>query len=232
MAVRAAVPLTAGETSHTIRGMVFIAYAWPFVIGAFFGWLAFRNFQKGKFRASILLAVIATLFLLAPFPWWVFFSFFGVVGLWYLRVTVRFARNRNAVMKQTGEKWYRYACTEIFSERGREFLKHHFIETFELERVRTEGERPFAQTGALGAYLRLLDENGKDATQYDSLPVDREAVGHARMLSRVAIPSWLPKDAPPLYTRLRESLPMFLAMPTFLAMKWIIRIVGGLTGRD
>jgi len=211
--------------------MVFFAYALPFVIAAVFAGLAFHYFRKEKFRASIVLAVIAALFVLAPFPWWVFFVVFGVVGVWFLRAMTRFARNRNAVMKQTGEKWYRYVCTEIFSERGREFLLEHFAETLVPERVLAERERPLAQAAALGVYLRLLEESGKNATQYDSLPVDEEAVSHARVLSRVAIPSWLPKDAPLLYTRLRGRLPMFLAIPTFLAMKSIIRIFGGLTQR-
>jgi hypothetical protein len=168
--------------------MVFVDYAWPFVAGTIFGWLAFRYFRKEKFRASIVLGVIAALFVLAPFPWWVFFAFFGVVGVWFLWTMKRFARNRNAVMKQTGEKWYRYACTEIFAERGQEFLKQHFAETFVPERVRTEGERLLAQTAALGVYLRLIDKKGKDATHYDTLSVDGEAVSHARVLSRVAIP--------------------------------------------
>ncbi len=166
--------------------MAFIAYVWPFVIGAFFGWLAFLFFRREKYPASILFAVTAALFVLAPFPWWVFFAFFGAVALWYLRVTVRFARNRNAVMKQTGEKWYRYAFKEIFSERGHEFLKAYFAETLEPDRARTETERLFAQTAALGVYLRLLDERGQDATHYEELPVDKEAVSQARVLSRAA----------------------------------------------
>jgi len=174
--------------------MAFIAYAWPFVIGAIFAGFAYRYFIKEKFRTSIVLAVIAALFVLAPFPWWVFFAFFGVVGVWFLWWMMRFARNRNAVMKQTGEKWYRYACSEIFSERGQEFLKRHFAETFVPERVRSESERPLAQTAALGVYLRLLEESGNDATQYDTLPVDNAAVSQARVLSRVAIPSFIYKD--------------------------------------
>jgi len=174
--------------------MVFIVHITPFVVGAFAGWLAFRYFRQEKFRTSIVLAVIAALFALAPFPWWVFFAFFGVVGVCFLWVVKRFARNRNAVMKQTGEKWYRCACSEIFSERGQEFLERHFAETFVPERVRSESERPLAQTAAFGVYLRLLEESGKDATQYDTLPVDNAAVSQARVLSRVAIPSFIYKD--------------------------------------
>lgn len=211
--------------------MAFIAYIWPFVIGAFFGWLAYSYFRQQKFRASIVFAAIAALFLLAPFPWWVFFACSTAAVLWFLRVGVRFARNRNRVIIQTGEKWYRYASNEIFSTRGEEFLLQHFAETLVPERARTGSERVFAQTAALGAYLRLIDENGKDALQYDTLPVDQNAVEEARVFSRIAIPSWLPKDAPPLYTSLRAGLPACLAMPTFLAMKWIIRIIGRFMGR-
>jgi hypothetical protein len=98
-------------------------------------------------------------------------------------------------MKQTGEKWYRYASKEIFSERGQKFLKNHFYETLVPERARTKQERLFAQTAALGVYLRMLDENKEDALKYDTLPVDKEAVGQARILSRTAIPSLLYKDA-------------------------------------
>jgi hypothetical protein len=47
----------------------------------------------------------------------------AVAVLIYIRATVRFARNRKKVMQETGEKWYRYACEEIFSERGQAFLK-------------------------------------------------------------------------------------------------------------
>jgi hypothetical protein len=179
--------------------MAFVGYIWPFVVGAFFLWLAFLYFRKQKYKTSIIFGAIAALFVLAPFPWWVFFLFFALVALWYLRATLRFARNRNAVMKQTGEKWYRYACEEIFTERGHEFLQKHFAETLVPERVRSERQRSFAQTAALGVYLRLLEEKGKDATKYDTLPVDNEAVNHARVLSRLAIPSWLPKDRPPIF---------------------------------
>jgi hypothetical protein len=63
------------------------------------------------------------------------------------------------------------------------------------ERARTKQERLFAQTAALGVYLRMLDENKEDALKYDTLPVDKEAVGQARILSRTAIPSLLYKDA-------------------------------------
>ena len=128
------------------------------------------------------------------FGWWVLFAFFGVVGLWFFWVMKRFAHNRNAVMEQTGEKWYRYACSEIFSERGRGFLRQHFAETFVPERVRFKNERPLAQAAALGVYLRLLEEGGKDATHYDTLPVDHDAVQQARVRSRIAIPSFIYKD--------------------------------------
>jgi len=97
-------------------------------------------------------------------------------------------------MKQTGEKWYRYAAKEISSERGRRFLKEHFAETFERDRVKKEKEWTFVQIAALGVYLRLLDEKGNDATHYDTLSVDNEAVSQARVLSRDAIRSLLPKD--------------------------------------
>lgn len=115
-------------------------------------------------------------------------------ALVYLRFSVRFARNRKSVIRQTGERWYRLASKEIFEGRGNEFLQKYFAETLLPERARTQSERLFAQTAALGVYLRLLNEKGKDATEYDALPVDEEAVSHARVLSRAAIRSWLPKD--------------------------------------
>jgi hypothetical protein len=118
----------------------------------------------------------------------------GTAFVWYCLATVRFARSRSAVIKQTGERWYRYACREIFSQRGQEFLKEHFAETFESERVCAERERPFAQTAALGVYLRILEESGKDSTKYDTLPVDDDAIAQARVRSRVAVPSFLNKD--------------------------------------
>jgi|ERR1017187_4639719 hypothetical protein len=134
--------------------------------------------------------------------WAIIGTVLAAIGLVYLRFSLRFARNRKLVMKQTGERWYRVACKEVCSEHGREFLRKHFAETLLPERARTENERLFAQVAALGVYLRLIDEKGKDAIQYDTLPVDSEAVSHARVLSRMAIPSWFAKDAPPIFTRL------------------------------
>jgi len=118
----------------------------------------------------------------------------AVILLIYWRVTWCFAQRRKLAIKQTGEKWYHYASKEIFSERGQQFLRDNFAETFCKERVRFEGERHFVQTTALGAYLRLIEENAKDATRFDTLPIDRAAIAHARVLSRVAFPSGLPKD--------------------------------------
>ena len=126
--------------------------------------------------------------------WAIIGTVLAAIALVYLRFSLKFARNRRLVMKQTGEKWYRISSKEVCSERGSGFLRKHFAETLLPERARTETERLFAQVAALGAYLRLLDEKGKDATQYDTLPVDNEAVSHARVLSRVAIRSWLAKD--------------------------------------
>jgi hypothetical protein len=169
-------------------------YIIPFVVGALFLLVAFFYFRTTKFKISILFGVLGLLFLLAPFPWWVFFAFFGVVALWYIGLTMRFARKRNAVINQTGDKWYRFASSEIYSERGQRFLQTHFAEAFHPDRARTEIDRLLAQTAALGAYLRLLEENGKDATQYDTLPVNGEAISLARVLSRAAIPSLIYKD--------------------------------------
>src|ERR1035438_9898783 len=116
--------------------------------------------------------------------WAIIGTVLAAIALVYLRFSLKFARNRRLVMKQTGEKWYRISSKEVCSERGSGFLRKHFAETLLPERARTETERLFAQVAALGAYLRLLDEKGKDATQYDTLPVDNEAVSHARVLDR------------------------------------------------
>jgi hypothetical protein len=171
-----------------------LGYAVPLVVGACFLFMGFVYFQKARFKVGVILGVLGALFVLAPFPWWLFFAFWAVVALWLFWVMQRFARNRKAVMQQTGEKWYRYACEEIFAERGRQFLKEHFAETLVPERARTNGERILIQTAALGAYLRLLEEKGNDAVAYYSLPVDQAAVSQARVMSRVAIRSHLYKD--------------------------------------
>lgn len=51
-----------------------------------------------------------------------------------------------------------------------------------------------AQATTLGIYLRLLNEKGLDAKNYDKLPVDKEAQAQALVLSRRAVASPLPKD--------------------------------------
>jgi hypothetical protein len=125
---------------------------------------------------------------------WIIFAIVALGAALYLRFAIRFARNRKAVVKQTGDKWYRYASKEIFSERGQEFLRQHFAETLAPDRIQRESDRPFVQTAALGVYLRLLDENGEDATRFDAVPINREAVARARVLSRIALASALAKD--------------------------------------
>ena len=112
----------------------------------------------------------------------------------YIHFTIRFSRNRNKAMQQTGEKWYRYACNEIFTERGHEFLKDHFCENFEPARVRVESERKFVHITVLGVYLRLLEEKGEDPTKFDTLQVDNDAISHARIMGRQAFRSLLYKD--------------------------------------
>jgi hypothetical protein len=125
--------------------------------------------------------------------WIILIIFFAIVAV-YIRFSVRFSRNRNKATQQTGEKWYQYASKEIFAQRGHRFLSQHFRETFEPERVRVEMERHFVQTTVLGVYLRLLEEKGEDATKYDALPVDMEAITRARISGRQAFRSWLPYD--------------------------------------
>lgn len=117
-----------------------------------------------------------------------------IAALIYLKVTLSFANKRKRITKRTGERWYRYASKEIFSERGQNFLKRHFIEALHPDRARSQTDRLFAQTAVLGIYFHLLDEKGEDATHYDTLPVDEAAVGLARIVSRQVIPSCIYKD--------------------------------------
>jgi hypothetical protein len=125
---------------------------------------------------------------------WAFLVAIVIVAATYIRFTIQFSGNRSKAMKHTGEKWYRYASKEIFTERGHQFLSEHFRETFEPECVHNENERHFLHTTVLGVYLRMLEEKGEDATKYDGLPVDTEAVARARILGRQAFRSWLPHD--------------------------------------
>jgi hypothetical protein len=57
--------------------MEIIGYIVPFLIGAFFLWLAYRNFEKGKQAASVVFGVIGALFLVSGLPW-----FQGVAKTW------------------------------------------------------------------------------------------------------------------------------------------------------
>jgi hypothetical protein len=107
----------------------------------------------------------------------------------FIRSLVRLSRNRNRVIAQSGARWYRYASEEFFSDRGKALIMNHFRETVEPDRARRGADPRFPAIAALAAYFHLLDEKGLDATNYDALPVDREAIAKARVLSRIAFPA-------------------------------------------
>ena len=49
---------------------------------------------------------------------------------WQVRAVRFLARNRNLVIKVTGEKWYAFAASEIHDKRGHHFLKQNFPRLF------------------------------------------------------------------------------------------------------
>jgi hypothetical protein len=134
-------------------------------------------------------------------------------------------------MKQTGAVWWQQGLNEALSERGQKFINDNFIETkmrgggepVQAEIAAQQGKtaigRGFnnvskysfavqraidqynSQATVLGAYMKLLKENGKDPTAYAELPVDKNLIGEARIRARRAVASPIYKDVPPIVGR-------------------------------
>lgn len=73
-----------------------------------------------------------------------------------------------------------------------------------------------AQATAVGVYQKLLAEKGKDSTKWATMPVDREALAQARVLSRRAVASPLYKDTPHVLNQGSVSKLFFQFENTFL----------------
>ena len=73
-----------------------------------------------------------------------------------------------------------------------------------------------AQGTVLGIYMRKLAEAGKDPGRYAELPVDKQVVAEARVLSRRAVASPLYKDVPLMLTKGSSQKLLFQFQNTFL----------------
>ena len=83
------------------------------------------------------------------------------------------------MIKETGESWYAFAAAEIHQKRGHDFLKDHFPSLFAPDLVKHDQEWRLARIAALGVYMEVLEEWGKDARQYHQLPLNVFAYARA-----------------------------------------------------
>lgn len=77
-------------------------------------------------------------------------------------------------------------------------------------------DQKVAQATAIGVYQKLLAEKGKDASRWMELPVDKDALAQARVLSRRAVASPLYKDTPRMLNRGSVAKMFFQFQNTFL----------------
>ncbi len=143
----------------------------------------------------------------------------GVIGFRLASQFVHLSNIPLAVWRTGGPLWWKAGLGETLGERGQQFLKDNFAETFTrgggepalVEASQSKNIVPKAvlrasfaiarkidqmnaQATTLGIYLRLLSEKGLDAKNYDKIPVDKEAQAQALVLARRAVASPLPKD--------------------------------------
>ncbi len=152
----------------------------------------------------------------------------GVVGFRLPSQLVHMA-NIPLAMTHTGPLWWNKALNDVMTDDGQNFLKKYFAESFErgggepalteLEQTKAGSEslltkatkagfagqrfidRYVTQASILGAYMKELNRKGLNASDYASLPFDKDAARQARVLARRAVASPIYKDVPPALTR-------------------------------
>jgi hypothetical protein len=142
-------------------------------------------------------------------------------------------------MERAGPVWYGRGQEALFTDEGQAFLKQHFREVFErgggeeaLQEatrgpitkagfwLQREMDRINAQATVLGVYMRRLQEKGLDPQQYDTLPVDKDAVREARVLARRAVASPLYKDVPLALTKGGSGAKFFFQFQNTFLDQW------------
>ena len=116
------------------------------------------------------------------------------------------------------------AVNEVFSDRGKAFLKQNFPEVYtraggefsiadlsdgtaweKIQNAGFEGEKlidsVISRAAVLGRYTQELEAKGLDWRNYDQVPIDKEAQGLAIRISRQVVTSPLPKDLPSIIAR-------------------------------
>jgi hypothetical protein len=129
--------------------------------------------------------------------------------------------------------------SESLTDKGTDFLKQHFAETFErgggepslVDVSKSKGsgwvfgiqraiDRANTQATALGIYMGELEKQGKNPLAYAELPLDETARAKALALARRAVASPLYKDIPPALARGGSLGKMFFQFQNTFLDQW------------